>query len=94
MTAPKAKLQQVAEAHEEAPAPSAADQAKAEKEALKAQAEAEHLRMRDVLNGYHTIVYSGVTMYELNDDRTRQFAEERDAQAAVAASRVQANLTV
>ncbi len=88
-TAPKVEA-----AAAEAPAPSAADQAKAEKEALKAQAAAEGLRMQDELRGYHTIVYHGVTMFELNDDRSRQFSIERDAIEAVSALRVVANLGV
>lgn len=87
-------VQQMAEATAEATAPSAAEQAKAEKEAAKQRAEADGLRLKDEVNGYHTIVYSGVTMFELNNDRTRQFANERDAQEAVASSRVAANLAV
>lgn len=54
---------------------------------------AEHRRLHDYERGYHEIKYHGVTMYELNNDRTAQYADERDAQLAVVASRVQANLT-
>jgi len=83
-------VQQMAEAN---PAPNAAEQAKAEKDAAKEHAAAEHRRLHDYERGYHEIKYHGVTMYELNNDRTAQYADERDAQLAVVASRVQANLT-
>ncbi len=71
-----------------------AEAARAEKEAAKEHAAAEGLRTRDYERGYHTIKYHGYTMYQLNDDQTAQFQNERDAIERVAAMRVAQNLAV
>lgn len=94
MTQKKPVVQQMAEAHEEAPAPSAADQAKAEKEALREQAAAEGLRVRDSERGFEDVKYHGVTIYRILDSPSHTFSIMRDAEDFVAKMRVAANLSM